>query len=67
MLLTKLQIDERLARIESQVPKLLEDLNAFPRAFEDEVDILLGQMSVEDQVYALERLADIVSRSGFEG
>ena len=67
MLLTKLQIDERLARIESQVPKLLEDPNAFPRAFEDEVDILLGQMSVEDQVYALERLADIVSRSGFEG
>ena len=65
MPLTKPQIEERLARIESQVPKLLEDLNGFPRAFEDEVDILLGELSTEDQGYALERLAAIVARSGF--
>ena len=64
MLLTKLQIEERLEQIEAMVPKLLEDLNAFPRSFEDEVDMLLGQMSVEDHAYALERLAAIVARSG---
>lgn len=59
------RIDERLAQIESRVPKLMDDRDAFPRAFEDEVEILLGQVASEDQDYVLEKLDAIVSRSGF--
>jgi hypothetical protein len=60
-------LDQRLNAIEAKVPGLLQDPETFARAFEDEVEILLGQIVVQDHAYALERLEAIVDRSGFNG
>lgn len=65
--LARPRIDDRLALIESQVPRLMDDPDAFPRAFEDEVEILLGQVPAKDQAYVLDKLDAIVARSGFNG
>jgi hypothetical protein len=63
--LTRRGIDERLAAIEAKVPMLLQDRNTFPRAFEDEVERLLGEVSTQDHAYALEQLDTLVERSGY--
>ena len=60
-------LDQRLNAIEAKVPALLQCPETFARAFEDEVEILLGQTVVQDHAYALERLEAIVDRSGFNG
>ena len=60
-------LDQRLNAIEAKVLDLLRRRDTFPRAFEDEVEILLGQIAAQDQAYALERLEAIVDRSGFNG
>ena len=65
MTLTRPQLDERLHALEARVPELLRDRNTFPRLFEDEVEILLGQVSAQDQGHALAQLEAIVERSGF--
>ena len=61
------ELDQRLNAIEAKVPGLLQQPGAFPRAFEDEVETLLGQLAAQDHAYALERLEAIVDRSGFNG
>jgi hypothetical protein len=65
MTLTRPQIDARLHAIEARVPSLLRDRNMFPRAFEDETERLLADVSPPDQHYVLDQLEAIVERSGF--
>jgi hypothetical protein len=65
MPLTRTQLDQKLAEIEASVPALLQDRNAFPRLFEDQVERLLGHVSASDQDYALVQLEAIVERSGY--
>lgn len=65
MPLTPDELQQRLAEIEQKVPALIQDRNTFPRAFEDETEILLGQLREADQAYALEELEKIVERSGY--
>ncbi|GAB3726855.1 hypothetical protein GCM10028862_02660 [Luteimonas pelagia] len=64
---TREQLDQRLRGLEAQVPNLLEDRDGFFRAFEDEVEIILGRTRPEDQAYAEEALEAIVERSGING
>ena len=65
MPLTRVQIDQKLMDIERQVPALLQDKNTFPRLFEDQVEILLGQLPATDRAHALAQLDAIVERSGY--
>jgi hypothetical protein len=65
MTLTRSELDERLHTLEVRALILLRDRNTFPRKFEDDVEILLGQVSAQDQDYALAQLEAIVERSGF--
>lgn len=61
---TREELDGRLAELETRVPAMLEDFNAFFRAFEDEVEVILGNASPQDQEYAEQQLEGIVERSG---
>jgi len=65
MPLTRSQLDEQLHTLEDRARAWLRDRNAFPRKFEDEVEILLGQVATPDQDYALVQLEAIVERSRF--
>lgn len=65
MALTHPQLNERLATLEAQVFKLMQNRNTFPRAFEDEVEILMGEVDPQDEAYAHKQLEAIVERSGF--
>jgi hypothetical protein len=65
MTLSRSQLDEHLHTLEMRAMALLRDRNTFPRRFEDEVEILLGQVATPDQDYALAQLEAIVERSGF--
>jgi hypothetical protein len=63
--LTRSELDEHLHALEVRARVWLRDRNTFPRKFEDEVEILLGQVAKQDQGYALAQLEAIVERSGF--
>jgi len=65
MPLTRSELDTHLAQIENMVPEMLEDRSAFPRLFEDQVEMLLGQLPVSEHGYALSQLDSIVERSGY--
>jgi hypothetical protein len=65
MPLTRSQLDEHLHTLEIRALALLRDRNTFPRKFEDEVEILFGQIATQDRDYALAQLEAIVERSGF--
>jgi hypothetical protein len=65
MPLTRSQLDEHLHTLEDHARAWVRDRNTFPRKFEDEVEILLGQIATPDQDYALAKLEAIVERSGF--
>jgi len=65
MPLTRTELDTHLAHIEKMVPEMLEDRCAFPRLFEDQVEILLGQLPESEYDYALSQLDTIVERSGY--
>lgn len=61
------ELDQRLQDLEARVPALLEDRDGFFRAFEDEVEVILGSASPQDQDYAETQLERIVERSGVNG
>lgn len=65
MALTHAQLNERLATLEAQVFKMMQDRNTFPRAFEDQVETLMGEVDPQDEAYAHKQLEAIVERSGF--
>jgi hypothetical protein len=65
MPLTRSQLDEHLHALDVRAQAWLRDRNTFPRRFEDEVEILLGQVAARDQDHALAELEAIVERSGF--
>jgi hypothetical protein len=65
MPLSRDQIEEWLQSLETRVPAMLRDRNAFPRLFEDQVELLLGRVAANDRAYALAQLEAIVERSGF--
>lgn len=64
---TRDELDARLLLLEAQVPVLLRDRNAFFRAFEDEVLVVLSEAVEADQGYAQAALEAIVERSGVNG
>lgn len=61
---TREELDQHLAELEAQVPDLLRDRDGFFRAFEDQVEIILGNADARDQAYAEAQLEAIVERSG---
>jgi hypothetical protein len=65
MPLSRDQIEEWLQSLETRVSAMLRDRNAFPRLFEDQVELLLGRVAANDRAYALAQLEAIVERSGF--
>lgn len=65
MRLTSDELEAKLAAIERRVRGMLANRDAFPRAFEDESELLLDQLEPAKHVYALDRLHEIVERSGF--
>lgn len=58
------ELDRHLHDLEACVPGMLEDRDGFFRAFEDQVEVLLGNASLQDQGYAETQLEAIVERSG---
>ncbi len=62
---TRSALDNNLAKVGNMVPAMLEDRNAFPRLFEDQVEIFLAQLPATDHDYALSQLEAIVERCGY--
>jgi hypothetical protein len=58
------ELDRHIQDLEARVPALLQHRDAFFRAFEDEVEVILGSASPQDQDYAEAQLEAIVERSG---
>ncbi|HBN54995.1 MAG TPA: hypothetical protein DD456_13500 [Stenotrophomonas sp.] len=66
-MLTDNEIDDRLAQIEAEIPRLRRNMNTFPREFEDRADRLCGEVSDDQQDYVLDRLRAMVQRAGING
>ena len=58
-------LDLLLADLEADVPSLMSDRNAFPRAFEDRVEVILSRLDAKDERYALDQFETIVERCRF--
>ncbi len=58
-------LDLLLADLEAEVPSLMSNPDAFPRAFEDRVEIILSKLDAADEAYALGQFEAIVERSRF--
>ncbi len=66
-MLTDNEIEDRLAQIEAEIPRLRRNMNMFFREFEDRTDRLCGEVSDDQQDYVLDRLQEMVTRAGVNG
>jgi len=66
-MLTDNEIDDRLAQIEAEIPRLRRSMNTFFREFEDRADRLCGEVRDDQQDYVLDRLGAMVERAGING
>ncbi|RYE73068.1 MAG: hypothetical protein EOO81_01640 [Oxalobacteraceae bacterium] len=57
-------INDMLAELSADMPRMLRDRNTFFREFEDRSELILGAAAPEDQAYVLEVLQAFVDRSG---
>ncbi len=63
-MLTRKALGERLANLQARMPELMEDMDRFFRAFEDESDRLMGEASPQDQAYLEDALLRMCQRHG---
>ena len=61
---TRALLKDKLAELEAKVPSYMHDRNTFFRNFEDEVEIILGEVDDADADYAQRELEAIIERSG---
>lgn len=66
-MLSQQEIENRLAEIEAEIPRLRLDMNTFYREFEDRTDRLCEDVSDDQQEYVLDRLREMVDRAGING
>ena len=57
-------INDMLAELAAELPRLLRDRNAFFREFEDRSEQILAATAPEDEAYVREVLEAFVARSG---
>ena len=57
-------INDMLAELAADIPRMLGDKNAFFRDFEDRAEQVLAATAPEDQAYVLEVLEAFVNRCG---
>lgn len=60
---TRAELDVLLAALESDLPRLMQDMDAFHRRFEDRVEELQFRERPEDGDYVFERLQDMLRRA----
>jgi len=66
-MLSQQEIENRLAEIEAEIPRLRLDMNTFYREFEDLTDRLCEDVRDDQQEYVLGRLREMVDRAGING
>ncbi len=66
-MLSQQEIENRLAEIEAEIPRLRLDMNTFYREFEDLTDRLCEDVRDDQQEYVLDRLREMVDRAGING
>jgi len=63
-MLTREALDIRLFDLEARMPRLMEDMDKFFRAFEDESERLMGEAAPADQAYLEDALLRLCQRHG---
>ncbi len=66
-MLSQQEIENRLAEIEAEIPRLRLDMNTFYREFEGLTDRLCEDVRDDQQEYVLDRLREMVDRAGING
>lgn len=65
-MLTRADLDVRLAVLEAEIPLLRQDMDAFYGVFEQRTARLCEVAAPEDQDYVLDRLLDMIQRAGLD-
>lgn len=60
-------INELLAELAADMPRMMLDMNTFFREYEDRSEQILAATAPEDQVYTMEVLKAFVDRAGVNG